>query len=208
LTVAEDVQGSFQVKGLRQALDNMRALPKLVKINVGRAALRAAAHVVEGQVKARTYTTFNRLTGAIGASLGVRVGMELKGETLNAVIGEYPVAMSGATPMAQAFNRTYRARASMYAGKPMTAYWWRYLEFGTRARHAKMTPRFMRRSTTPRTERQVVQVNRWTASAGRGAVASRSWVRPALADTAASAVEMFRQKLNEGIETEVNRLQK
>jgi HK97 gp10 family phage protein len=199
---AQDIRsGALQVTGLKQARDNMAALPAIVKLKVGRDALRAAAWTVEHEVQARTYTTFHRLTGAIGAGLRVGVGHQLKGEVLNAVVGEFPQQATAGSPMGRLLRQSYGgSRADKYAFGGSVAFWWRFLELGTGPRRAMRTPR----GAHPSKQR----VDRWMSSGNRGAISPRPWVRPALAASAQNAVDVFRRTLVERIEAEVNQLPK
>lgn len=199
----------LEVKGLKQAIANLNDLNGKVKLEVGRLALRAALLRVLEAVKAATYTTFHRETGAIKAGFGVRVGRELRGEVLASVVVEYPQTMIGNTPMTQAFRR-HRARRRSRSRKAVNlfqiAYWWLYLEFGTAERRTARKPKtLIRRAGATRLNRAI---GKWEAAASTGYVAARPWVRPTFANTAQAAVDIFTATMREKIEEQTDAMPK
>lgn len=201
--------GHLQVRGLKQAAANLNALPGLIKTQIGRDALRAAGRVLETEVKARTYTTFHKLTGAIQSGLHVSIGHDLKGELLFGVVGEYPDAAAGVSQVG--IKRMMRAGRGSVTPLDNVAFWWRFLEFGTGPRRARSTPRVAvrnQRADRTLTPRQGKQLTRWMASPSRGGVGSRAWVRPAFSAKAPEAIDAFSAAMRDGIEREVNNLPK
>jgi hypothetical protein len=69
--------------------------------------------------------------------------------------------------------------------RPASAFYWRFLEFGTEPRRAARTPAFLRTGRVAKTDkgelRQHRALKRWQASPSRGGIRSRSWLRPVFA---------------------------
>jgi HK97 gp10 family phage protein len=197
---------ALEVKGLNEAIRNLNDLDGQVKSKIGRDALRDGLLLVNKTVKAATYSTFKRATGAIQAGFGVRVGKALKGTVLAAVVVQYPQSMIGNTPMTKAYRRHHAAKGR--SRKPVdlnqVAYWWRFLEFGTGERRTARTPRF----SHIRTKRQAKTVEKFLGAKGVGYVGPRPWVRPAFQGTAQGAVDAFTATMRQEIETNVNAMTK
>lgn len=183
-----------EVKGLKQALDNMQQLGSDIPLELGRKALREAGIVISGAVKQATYSTFTRRTGQIKEHFGVRVAQALKGSVLNSVVVQYPAAGGG--PLLKAAQRR------------SVAFWWRFLEFGTSGRRTSTTPKFHRLGRIARGQRQEKALATYSAARSLGDLAARPWVRPAFSASAQTAVERFRDVLLKGIENETTSLPK
>lgn len=185
---------TVEVKGLRQSLVNLAKLASDVQKKIGRLALRDAALVVNAAVKGATYSTFSRRSGAIQSGFGVRVGNELKGTTLNAVVVEYPQSLAGLSPATRLFRRS-ALRQSSRARKvnlESTAFWWRFLEFGTGPRMSERTPAFQREGRLARTRGEIRAAHKFQSAAhALGAITPRSWVRPAFSSSGVQAVDVF-----------------
>lgn len=194
----------IEVKGLSQALQNLKQLDADVSTTITRAALREGSWILARAARANTYTTFNRITGAIRAGLGVIVQREPHDEELKAHVVEYP---RPATVAGSLGSKTTRRRA-----KGGVAFWWRFLEFGTGPRRASATPKFLRTGRIGKSGRVLMRqgsaVARWGASPSRGAIASRSWLRPAVGAAEERCIETFRKEVLEGIEKSANAMPK
>jgi HK97 gp10 family phage protein len=180
----------IEVKGLDQALTNIKSLAGDVQTKITRDALRTALWVIARRMRAGTYSTFIRRSGAIQRGFGVAVQRDPKNDELKGYVTQYP----------QNLRRL---------GKPglQIAHWWRYLEFGTGERRASRTPNFLRTGSFSKSSRVVVRqataLSRWAAAGNRGSVKERKWVRPAAAATTPESIETFRREVLEEIEKAV-----
>lgn len=207
---------SVTVKGLREAAQNMMTIGSgEVRTKIARDALRASAWVVGNAVKAATYTTFRQVTGWIKGGIGVRVAIGVHGTVLNSVIAEVPQYGGALNPMATLFRKHHPGRAGKRARAPAlasVAFWWRFLEFGTRTRHARRTPKFTYRAsrtlTRRTTARRAKTLAAYFASPSRGGIAPRPWVRPSRQSSQTRAVEQYEATMRERTEIEVNNLPK
>ena len=198
---------ALKVTGLKEAIENLDKLDDQVKGEIGRAALLASLLQVNKAVKAATYKTFNRIDGAIQSGFGVRVGKELKGTVLSAVVVQYPQSMIGNTPMTQAFRRHNTAKGrKRVISLFQVAYWWRFLEFGTKPRRTARTPKSMDAKTS--LSRQARAIGRWQRASSTGAITARPWVRPAFQSTSQGAVDAFVETMRQRIEESVNSMPK
>src|SRR5262249_28751098 len=146
-----------------------------VQREIGRQALRAAGQTLAEPMKAATYTTFVRRTGAIRAGLGVGVQRDPKKDTLTGYVEEYAQSIAGpTTPFASLVRKRLSSKRRRSAPTSSIAFWWRFLEFGTGPRRSGRTPGFLRSgkigSTTKGQLRQLKAVGRWQASASRGGI--------------------------------------
>lgn len=205
---------SIEVKGLSQALANLRQLKEDVQLKLSRVALRDASWVIATAVRQATYTTFHRLTGAIKSGFSVQVARERHGlDELDAYVVEYQQSIAGTSAAAMAFrSHVLRSRRRSRSRKPIelnqVAFWWRFLEFGTKPRRGARTPSFVRRGKAGRTSRQFKQVAAFHASPSRGGIQGRSWVRPAFSGSAQTAIETFRDSLLRELEQQTDQLPK
>jgi hypothetical protein len=202
-----------ELNGLSQAKDNFQKLGADIQKEIGRAALREAGWVLARPMRAATYTTFLRRTGAIKSGLGVVVARNAKDDSLTALVEEYPQSLAGAaTPFKSLVRQrlaTSRRRSTPTAS---IAFWWRFLEFGTGPRRARATPRFLRTGKVSRTAkgeaRQLKSANRWLAFGARGGIRPRTWLRPVFGANAAQALSSFRDTLFKLIDAAVSAMPK
>lgn len=202
---------SFTVKGLSQAAENMMNLASgPLRTMIARGSSRAAAWTVGDAIKRATYTTFKQQTGWIKSGVGVRVAQGIKGTVLNAVVAELPQYGGALNPMASLFRSTHMPKLdARRASLAQVAFWWRFLEFGTRQRRAKKMPRFLRRASNKSlSTRQERSKARYFASPNRGGIAARPWVRPAFAASDRAAVDTYEATMRQLTETEVAKLPK
>lgn len=203
----------IEVEGLKQALDNMKKLNVDVQHKISRDALREAGWTLAGPMRAATYTTFQRITGAIRHGLSVAVQREPNDDKLKAYVVEYPQQIVGAETPFKALirkRRTSRKRSTSIAGS--TAYWWRFLEKGTGPRRASATPKFLRSGKVSKSAkvqtRQLSSVTRWKASASRGGIKARPWLAPAFNANAEKAITVFRATVLKLIDAAVSAMPK
>lgn len=190
--------GSIEVKGLKQARENLFKLSEEVGVKITRAALLEAGLVINRALKAATYTTFNRKTGRIQAGFGVRVGMAPKDEVLSAVVVQYPRPLAAGP----------RLKSAAKQERGGVAYWWRFLEFGTFLRKSVRTPRTKQvKSLRPGT-RSAKAWARWQSAPSRGRIEPREWIRPTFTHEVEAAVERFAREFRRTTEDEVNKLPK
>ena len=205
MTVDSDSPG-FTVTGLAQAGKNLLNIGSgELRTQIARDASRAAGWKIANAIKGKTYTTFNFLDGLIGTGMTVRVSDGIKGTVLNAVVVE--------KEQAGALLRK-RSRLQRDPSLSGVAVWWRWLEFGTQERRAKKTPKFVYHPSTKRpltkkaTAYRALTLGRWAASASRGGISERSWVRPTFSATARAAVEEYERTMRARTESEVSNLPK
>jgi HK97 gp10 family phage protein len=194
------------VTGLREAAANLTKIKSDVALQAGREASLAAGLVITDAVKRATYSTFNRVEGAIKSGFGVRVGHALKGTTLNSVVVEYPQTIVGAV-LSKMQRHTGKAAASTPA-EAGVAFWWRFLEIGTQPHRSVRMPSFMKQGVAPRTRRNVRAGERYQHSHSLGSIGGRSWVRPAFSSSAPAAIEAFRAAFLKRAAIETDKLQK
>lgn len=191
---------TLEVKGLRQAAENLADLEGAVQKEIARDSLRAGALDILAAVKGATYTTFIKRSGYIKSGFGVRVGHDLVGSTLNSFIVQYPQNIAGAS----AATKLFRASVLKSSKRPRSvnlehvAFYWRFLEFGTRQRRSVREPK------GSRTKSQQRALEKFKASHALGAIAARPWVRPAFAATAGQSVEAFAAKMRTEIDAKVS----
>lgn len=186
------------VKGLSEAKANFEKLGTLVQQEIGRQSLREAAWALAKPMRAATYTTFRRRTGAIRSGLSVSIQREPKDGSLTGYVEEYAQSIAGpATPFATLVRKRLSAKRHKSTPTSYVAFWWRYLEFGTGPRHVRRTPSFLRSGRIAKTEkgqqRQLSSAKRWMASASRGGIKSRSWLRPIFGSNARNAIQSCRE---------------
>jgi hypothetical protein len=212
VSAADVVTVSVKVSGLRQAAENLMEIGSgETRTRIARDASRAASWVVADDVKAATYSTFNRVSGWIKSGIGVRVATGVRDNVLNAVVAELPQYAGSFNPMAKLFRAHHpgKAHSRKQPSLAQVAFYWRFLEFGTKERHAKRTPKFTYRAASKqRTKRQSVHLALWSSSPSRGGIAPRSWVRPALQASELNAVQTYESTMRERTETEIANLQK
>jgi HK97 gp10 family phage protein len=197
------------ITGLRELGANLQALGALVQKEIGREALLQASLLITAAVKDATYTTFNRITGFTQSGFGVRVGKEMKGTVLSAVVVQYPQNITGTDAMARLVQHYHTPRPHHGSVAVETyAYWWRFLEFGTHGRHARRTPKFAREGRIARNRRQASALARYAKSASLGDLAPRPWVGPAFNASAQAAIQKFTSTTREQIEQRVNAMPK
>lgn len=203
----------IEVKGLAQALQNLQQLTKDVQLKLSRDALRDASWVIANAVRAATYTTFNKISGAVQRGFSVQVAHEPHTSTeLDAYVVEYQQGITGTSAAALAFRKAVIAHRRKRSRQPIqlqqVAFWWRFLEFGTQPRRAMRTPSFSRNAKFRRTDRQKKRLAAFNASPSRGGISGRSWVRPAFAASAQTAIETFRNSLLRELQKETDQLPK
>src|SRR5262245_734946 len=163
--------------------------------------MREMGWVLGRRMRAATYTTFVRRSGAIRAGLGVAVNHDPKSNTLNAYVTEYNQSVLGATTSAKtALRRHLRGRRSVKVfGKQgqelgSRAFWWRFLEFGTGPRRAIAKPKFLRKGKAARSTRQARAQSRWEQSRSvGGGIRARAWLAPAFSASAGDSIDKFRE---------------
>jgi HK97 gp10 family phage protein len=202
----------IEVKGLTQALANLKKLSADVQLKLSRDALRDASWVIANAIRGSTYTTFTKVTGAIQRGFSVQVAQQPHTATeLDAYVVEYQQGISGTSPSAIAFRKSVIAHRRRRSRQPIqlqqVAFWWRFLEFGTQPRRKMRTPAFSRH-VSKRTDRQRKRLAAFNASPSRGGIQGRSWVRPAFSASAETAIETFRNSLVKALQQETDQLPK
>jgi len=206
----------LELNGLKQAKENMQKLGKIAQTKVARDGLRTLSWALTRPMRAATYTTFVKRTGAIRKGLGVWVAFNADEgtQTLRAWVVEYQQSIAGPADAFKTVIRKRTARKRRGAVKlTSTAYWWRFLEKGTGARKSVATPKAMRTGKWSSKEkvrtRQQAAASRWQSSGGsRGAIKPRPWLVPAFNAAAPSAIEEFRTTILSSIDREVEAMPK
>jgi len=203
----------IEVKGLSEAKDNFQKLSGLVQKEIGRESLREAGWTLSRPMRAATYTTFVRRTGAIRSGLGVAIQRDAKNDKLTGYVEEFPQSIAGkATPFAELVRHRLSLKRRRSVPTSYIAFWWRYLEFGTGPRRAGRTPAFLRSgkvgSSAKSQVRQLRAVGRWLKTANRGGIKPRTWLRPIFGSNAPSAIQSFRDTILKLIHTAVSTMPK
>jgi hypothetical protein len=206
----------LELHGLLQARDNMKKLGKIVQTKVARDAMRTLSWALARPMRAATYTTFVKRTGAIRRGLGVWVAFNADEgtQTLRAWVVEYQQSIAGPADAFKALVRKRTGRKKRGAVKlTSTAYWWRFLEKGTGPRRSVATPKAMRTGKWSGREkvrtRQQAAASRWQTTGGsRGAIKPRPWLIPAFNAAAPSAIEEFRTNILSSIDREIEEMPK
>jgi hypothetical protein len=205
-----------KVQGLKEARENLQKLNEQTQTDIGREALRSAGWVLAGPMRAATYTTFKRQTGAIRSGLGVAVQLEPKDDALKAYVWEYPQRVGGVvTPFSVKVMLAKRRKARGGSAKaPLNsiAFWWRFLEFGTQERRSVGTPKFLRTGKIAKKGRvllrQTAAASAWKAAAHRGAISGRSWLRPVMGSKGPAAIDAYRETLLKLIDAAISKMPK
>jgi HK97 gp10 family phage protein len=203
----------IEITGLSQAKANFQKLSAEVQREIGRQALREAAKKLSEPMKAATYTTFTRRTGAIRAGLGVGVQHDPKSDKLTGYVEEYAQSIGGpATPFAALVRKRLSTKRRRSAPTSSIAFWWRFLEFGTGPRRAGRTPAFLRShkiGTHPKGQaRQLKSAGTWLATANRGGIIARPWLRPVFGANAPQTIQTFRDTMLRLIDAAVSAMPK
>jgi HK97 gp10 family phage protein len=187
------------VEGLNATKDNFNKLAYDAEREIGREALKTLGWALAKPMKAATYSTFTRRTGAIQQLLGVHVRQEPQGDKLTGYVEEFaaPIVGTSTSPFVTMIRRRRNATGKRsVSARPSTAFYWRFLEFGTGPRHTARTPKFLRTgkiaSTDKGRERQLKRAMSWQASPSRGGIRSRKWLRPIFGSNAPDAIQSFR----------------
>jgi hypothetical protein len=206
----------LSIAGLKEAQENLKKLGEDTQKEIGREALREMGWTLARPMRAATYTTFKRQTGAIRSGLGVAVQREGSEDVLKAYVWEYPQRVAG---IVSAFSLKVMARRRVKAkGRGVNApassiaFWWRFLEFGTQERRSSRTPKFLRSGRIARTGRvllrQASAAAAWKESAGRGGISGRSWLRPVMGAKGPEAINAYREKLLKLIDAAIDKMPK
>jgi HK97 gp10 family phage protein len=193
-----------EVTGLRQCLDNLKKLDTQTQQELAGKALREAGWVIADAMRGATYTTgFKRITGAIRQGLSVAVQHDPKADELKAYVVEYPQSIAGAETPFKAMVRKRRAGARKKVDVRQTAYWWLFLERGTKQRKSVRTPRG--KSQRPRSLKARA---RWEAAPSRGGIRPMPWLKPSFDATAVDAINTCRDTIKKLIDAAVSAMPK
>jgi hypothetical protein len=199
-----------ELTGFKAVRDNFEKLDKLVQKQIANDALRYFGWLVASPMRRATYTTFNRQTGAIRKGLSVAVQGEPQSSKLKAWVVEYPQSIAGAeTPFKTLVRKRISKKSRRAAPVTYTAFWWRYLEFGT-------APRRARRTVKPTTAKwyssrhasQLRMLKKQQSSPSRGAITPRTWLRPTFSGVAPDALKSFRDYFLKLVDAAVSAMSK
>lgn len=130
--MANDI--SIEVKGLSQALANLNEISKRIRNNVTRKATREATKIIAAAIKSQTYKApIDRRTGLLERSQGMSV--TIKGDVITGKVKMRRVNVGNTS----AFAKSFRAKATRKRAikQVYSAFYWRFLEKGTKARVTK-----------------------------------------------------------------------
>jgi HK97 gp10 family phage protein len=200
----------IEVKGLSQCLKNMAALGELIETKITREALREQAWVIAKAIRGATYKNFVRRTGAIRSGVGVIVQRDQHDQKLKAYAVEYPQNIAGAeTPFTSLVRKRLAQKRSRKVDTTYVAFWWRFLEFGTRPRRGARTPKWKKPSRSQSASaKRAKSFAAFAAAPSRGAIKARNFMRPAFNASANASITEFRKDVREGIERETNAMSK
>lgn len=198
-----------EVRGLREAVQNMKRLAGVAQLELSRSAMFDAALVIAKNVRAATYTTFIRRTGFIKSGFSVRVARNVIDDEVLGFIVQREQNIAGASAEAKTVRKRNTPKVSRRA-QPIfsAAFYWLFLERGTQNRRQSRTPDFLRKGRSASTKRQLSSLARYTAAASSGNIKPRPWVAPATAGSAEAAIHEFEQSFRTRVETEVSNLKK
>lgn len=175
-----------EVKGLREALDNLKRLPDIIANKIVRKASRQGGNVLLKAVRGGIYSGLQKRTGLMGFGLGLNVGMARSKNRVTAYIKEREIKTAGegrSSRAARAGAFAKRSRQSQRVAPRFGAFYWRFLELGVAER-------------------------RTASGANRGALRPTGNVGAAFTSAAGSAIDTFRRILQADIETEVSKMPK
>jgi HK97 gp10 family phage protein len=196
---------SIEVTGLKQCVANLKKLDTDLRREMAGKALREAGWAIAEPMRNATYTTgFKRITGAVQKGISVAVQAEPKSDELKAYVVEYPQDISGPETPFKALVRKRRARTRKKIDIRQTAYWWLFLERGTKPRRAVRSPRSAKRPGT----RAAAARARWEAAASRGGIKPMPWLTPTFNAKAADAINTVRDTIKKLIDAAVSAMPK
>lgn len=114
------------VEGLAATKDNFKKLSYASEREIGREALRTMGWALAKPMKAATYSSFTRRTGAIRQLLGVTVRQEPQNHKLTGYVEEFaaPITTTSATPFVTMIRkRRNNAGKRSVSVRPSTAYY-------------------------------------------------------------------------------------
>jgi HK97 gp10 family phage protein len=155
-----------EVKGLKETLKNLDTLEDKLRTKIVRKALRAGNFRMYDKARASTYTTFERQTGLIQQSMGVRTQINISGDFLVSFVVANPQATIRLTKNAFLSVARRPRAAGKLPPKAFVPFYWRFLERGTNPRST-------------------------SSGASRGSGPVRSWLAPAFETTAQEAIDTF-----------------
>lgn len=125
---------TVHVEGLKATAQNLLTMSTRIQRNVGRTALRAAANVLVRKIKSDSGSTYKTITGMIRKGFSAGVGKVQPGDVQYASVFQRKQMISTKTAKGRIAARKLTRPGKSAPPKKATAYWWRFLEFGTRAR--------------------------------------------------------------------------
>jgi len=196
------MSSKFEIKGLREVAQNIATLETAIKTDIARTSLRSGALKILDRIKAATYTTFNRLDGMILSGFQVRVGAAAKGDVLSSVIVQREQQLKGV--QFKAVRARLRRPGKKRGPSRAVAFWWRFLEFGTKPRGNVRGERIKVSKKGQRSKWKSLQ----STGSNRGAVSPRKWVRPSLQVAASGAIVEVSNTMSRRISEEASKLPK
>ena len=198
-----------EVTGLKQCLDNMKKLSTDAQREIANNALREACWTIAEAMRAATYTSgFKRITGAIQKGISVAVQHDPKNDELKAYVVEYPQSVAGAeTPFKALVRKRKGLRSRTKIDIRYTAYWWLFLERGTRQRKSVRTPRMGLRSLKAGSRSARARA-RFEAAPSRGGIRKMSWLEPTFNAKATDAINTCRENFLKLVDAAVSAMPK
>jgi HK97 gp10 family phage protein len=197
-----------EVTGLRQCIANLKKLDTDLRQELAGKALREACWAIAKPMRDATYTTgFKRITGAVQKGISVAVQHDPKENQLKAYVVEYPQSISGgSTPFKALMRKRATKRRSGKVDIRQTAFWWLFLERGTRKRKSVKAPRG-KRPARPGTRSARARA-RFEAAPSRGGIRPMPWLAPTFNAKAVEAINTCRDTIKKLIDAAVSAMPK
>lgn len=125
---------TVKVEGLRATAQNLLVFNQRIQKNIGRTALRAAANTLGKRIKADSGTTYKSITGMVKRGFSTGIAKVQPGEIQYASVYQRKQNISTKTAAGKLAAHKLTRRGKAAPPKKALAYWWRFLEFGTKPR--------------------------------------------------------------------------
>jgi hypothetical protein len=175
----------FSVLGLSQTLANLDTLGRKMETMIVKASVYEALKPVQGAVRDSTYSTFKPMDGLIRKGWAQLVGKKVRNDVIAGYViqEEQVVARMDKAAFLSVLRRPRKSKGKTIAPTKYGAFWWVFLEFGTKSRQTK-------------------------TGANRGSVTARPWVAPSFSSTAQQAVSIFTEQVKERTDRAISELPK
>lgn len=170
----------FELKliGVDQARRTLEEMSLAVQKRITRKAVRASLDPIYKKIKGSAYGgDRQKRTGLLQRSIGTSTSTKMAGLVTGKVLARN-VKITGKTKVAQLVRAKRRPKANVTEYR---AFYWRFLEKGTKKRQT-------------------------SGGANRGSIGASPWVEPSFDATAGTALERFREVFNRETDIEARKL--